>query len=307
MTTDGMLPHERLPFSGIDERPPLRFPAGVRTVVWPVLALEVWDISRPMARMIIPPPQGQPMLPDHPNWSWHEYGMRVGFWRIRRLLDKLSVRPTVTLNARCCETYPSVVKACLDSGWELNAHSYDQQPMHKLPDQRETILRSLDLIEKFSRTRPRGWFGPGLTQDFQTLDHLCAAGIEYFGDWACDDEPVSVKTAHGTIVALPYNFELHDIVTMALQGHSSEETFTRTIKYFECIHGEARDRAKIMSIAHHCYLSGSPHRIGDVARTYEYMLAKDGVVTWDGSQILDWFTKETGAGQRAAPAQRRQA
>src|SRR5262249_48175744 len=82
MKIDGTMPHERLPFSGTDDRPPLRFPNGVRTVVWPVLALEVWDISRPMARMIIPPPQGQPMLPDHPNWSWHEYGMRVGFWRI---------------------------------------------------------------------------------------------------------------------------------------------------------------------------------------------------------------------------------
>jgi hypothetical protein len=199
MNTAGMMPHERLPFSGIDERPPLHFPKGIRTVVWPVLALEHWDISRPMARMIISPPQGQPMLPDHPNWSWHEYGMRVGFWRIRRLFNKLSVPPTVTLNARCCETYPSVVKACLDSGWELNAHSYDQQPMHKLPDQRETIFRSLDIIEKFSGPRPRGWFGPGLTQDFQTLDHLREAGIEYFGDWACDDEPVNVKTAQPNI------------------------------------------------------------------------------------------------------------
>ena len=90
-------------------------------------------------------------------------------------------------------------------------------------------------------------------------------------------------------MALPYNFELHDIVMMALQGHSSEETFTRSTKYFACIHGEASGRAKIMSMAHHNYLSGSPHRIADVQRTYEYILAKDGVVTWDGSQILDWF------------------
>ena len=53
-------------------------------VIWPVLALEDWDISRAMARMVIVPPQLQPLLPDHPNWSWHEYGMRVGFWRHAR-------------------------------------------------------------------------------------------------------------------------------------------------------------------------------------------------------------------------------
>src|SRR6185436_4647105 len=126
-----------------------------------------------------------------------------------------------------------------------------------------------------------GWFGPGLTQTFETLDYLSEAGIEYIGDWACDDEPVRLATAHGSIVALPYNFELHDIVTMALQGHSSAETLTRSVSYFDCLHAESARRAKVMSIAHHPYLSGSPHRIADVERTYEYILAREGAVTWD--------------------------
>src|SRR5262245_32450978 len=137
MPGQGMLPHERLPYRGPAERPPLRFPDGIRLVIWPVFALEHWDIARPMARMGIWPPQGQPQLPDHPNWSWHEYGMRAGFWRIRKAFERLAVRPTVTLNAKTCETYPAAVTACLDSGWELNAHSYDQQPMHRLEDQRD--------------------------------------------------------------------------------------------------------------------------------------------------------------------------
>src|SRR5215468_4386207 len=129
-----MQPRDRLSFSPIIKRPALRFPSGIRLVVWPVLALEEWDIARPMARMVISPPQGQPQLPDHPNWSWHEYGMRAGFWRLRKVFDRLGVRPTVTLNAKTCETYPAAVRACLDSGWELNAHSYDQQPMHRIED-----------------------------------------------------------------------------------------------------------------------------------------------------------------------------
>jgi len=295
----GMLPTERLPFVGIAERPPLRFPDGVRLVIWPVFALEHWDIARPMARMVISPPQGQPQLPDHPNWSWHEYGMRVGFWRIRKVFDRLGVRPTVTLNARTCETYPSAVRACLDSGWELNAHSYDQQPMHKLEDQRATIARSLDVIERFAGRRPRGWFGPGLTQTFETVDHLREAGIEYIGDWACDDEPVTLKTRHGPIVALPYNFELHDIVMMALQHHPSAEMHRRTMDYFDCLYAESTERAKVMSIAHHPYLSGSPHRIAHVQRVYEELLARPGVVAWDGEQILDWYLAARVATQRS--------
>ena len=288
-----MHPRERLPYSPIEGRPPLKFPAGVRLVVWPVLALEEWDMSRPMARMVISPPQGQPMQPDHPNWSWHEYGMRVGFWRIRKMLTKLGVSPTVTLNARVCETYPAVVQACIESGWELNAHGYDQVPMHKAEDQRGVIMKSMDIIETFSGKRPRGWFGPGLTQTFDTLDYLSEAGIEYIGDWVLDDEPVTLKTTHKPVVALPYNFEIHDIVLMALQHHPSNMMYVRARDQFEWLYAESAERPKIMAIACHPYLSGVPHRIGHVQRTFAELLSRDGVVAWDGAKILDWYRTQT--------------
>ncbi len=284
-----MHPRDRLAYAPIEGRPPLKFPAGVRLVVWPVLALEEWDMSRPMARMVISPPQGQPMQPDHPNWSWHEYGMRVGFWRLRKMLQRLKISPTVTLNARVCETYPQVAQACVDLGWELNAHSYDQVPMHKLEDQRAVIMKSMDIIETFGGKRPRGWFGPGLTQTFETLDYLSEAGVEYIGDWVLDDEPVALKTTHKPIVALPYNFEIHDIVMMALQHHPSDVWHARAMDHFTCLYAESAERPKIMAIACHPYLSGVPHRIGHVQRTFEDILGHDGVVAWDGEKILDWY------------------
>jgi hypothetical protein len=172
-----MHPRERLAFSPIEKRPPLKFPKGIRLVVWPVLSLEDWDLSRAMARMVISPPQGAPQLPDLPNWSWHEYGMRVAFWRMRRMYERVGARPTVAINAKVCESYPQVIEACMESGWELNAHSYEQIPMHKLDDQRGVIAKTMDVIEKFSGRRPSGWFGPGLTQYFDTLYYLAEAGI----------------------------------------------------------------------------------------------------------------------------------
>jgi len=284
-----MHPRERLAYSPIEGRPLLKFPKGARLVIWPVLALEEWDMSRPMARMVISPPQGQPMLPDHPNWSWHEYGMRVGFWRLQKMMLKLGILPTVTLNARVCETYPTVVKACTDNGWELNAHGYDQVPMHKLDDQRAVILKSMDVIEKFSGKRPRGWFGPGLTQTFDTLDYLSEAGVEYIGDWVLDDEPVTLKTTHKPVVALPYNFEIHDIVMMALQHLPSDQWHSRALDHCRTLYEESAERPKVMAMACHPYLSGVPHRIGHVERTFAELLAHDGVVAWDGAKILDWY------------------
>ena len=76
--TKPMIPRERCDFSAIVDQPPLKLPGGARLVVWPIVNLEVWDIARPMARQVLPAPTGAPLLPDVPNWTWHEYGMRVG-------------------------------------------------------------------------------------------------------------------------------------------------------------------------------------------------------------------------------------
>jgi allantoinase len=287
-----MLPRERLEFSPIEGRPTLKLPGDNRLILWPVLALEDWDISRTMARTVIPPPQGEVMLPDVPNWSWHEYGARVGFWRLRRVFERLGITPTVTLNAKVCQSYPQIVEACLKNGWELNAHSIGQIPMHKIEDQREVIRRSIDIIQSFSGQRPRGWFGPGLTQTYDTIDYLAEAGIEYIGDWALDDEPVTLKTTSRPIVALPYNFEIHDIVMMALQHHASEIWYSRAMDHFECLYEEAAERPKVMAMACHPYLSGAPHRIRHVERAFDAILRRRGVVVWDGVKILEWYLSQ---------------
>ena len=300
----GMKPGDRLPYSGIDDRKPLSMPGDARMIIWPVLALEVWDITRAMARMVLPPPQGVPMIPDAPNWSWHEYGMRVGFWRVKRMLDELDIRPTVTLNARTCLEYPRVATACLDSGWEFNAHAYEQIPMHKLEDESASIKKTVKVIKKFSGKAPRGWFGPGLTQTYTTIDYLAEAGIEYIGDWVLDDQPVWVKTTSKPIVALPYNYEVHDIVLMAIQNHTSEVFLQRALDYFETIYSESQKTTKIMAIAMHPYLSGAAHRIKYVRETFEHILSKPGVECWDGEHILDWFVKEQPAPKTMLPTKR---
>tara|TARA_B100000949_G_C14255421_1_gene440231 strand:+ start:332 stop:1096 length:765 start_codon:yes stop_codon:yes gene_type:complete len=241
------------------------------------------------------------MIPDAPNWSWHEYGMRVGFWRVKRMLDELDIRPTVTLNARTCLEYPRVATACLDSGWEFNAHAYEQIPMHKLEDESASIKKTVKVIKTFSGKAPRGWFGPGLTQTYTTIDYLAEAGIEYIGDWVLDDQPVWVKTTSKPIVALPYNYEVHDIVLMAIQNHTSEVFLQRALDYFETIYSESQKTTKIMAIAMHPYLSGAAHRIKYVRETFEHILSKPGVECWDGEHILDWFVKEQPAPKTMLP------
>ena len=72
----------RLPYRPITDRPALRLPGGARVAVWTIVNVEVWSPAAAMPRAVLPPPMGQPLLPDVPNWAWHEYGNRVGFWRM---------------------------------------------------------------------------------------------------------------------------------------------------------------------------------------------------------------------------------
>ena len=88
-----MTPQERIEFSPITERQKLKLPDGARMILWPLLALEVWDVQRAMPRMVLTPPQGQPLIPDIPNWSWHEYGMRVGVWRLIKTFEIWAFSP----------------------------------------------------------------------------------------------------------------------------------------------------------------------------------------------------------------------
>ena len=87
-----MIPRDRCAYSAIVDRPPLVLPNRARIVVWTIVNLEFWDISRPMARQVLPAPTGQVLLPDVPNWAWHEYGMRVGVWRFFKLFARLGIR-----------------------------------------------------------------------------------------------------------------------------------------------------------------------------------------------------------------------
>jgi allantoinase len=284
-----MTPAERSSFSAIVDRPKLKLPQGNRIVVWTIVNLEFWDIQKPMARQVIPAPTGASLLPDVPNWSWHEYGMRVGFWRFHKLYERLGIKPTLSINAKVCQEYPRVAQACRDSGWEFMGHSYQQGPIHKEEDQAGMIRKSLDVIQEFTGKRPVGWLGPGLTQTLETPDYLTQEGIQYIGDWVYDDEPTEIQTKNGPLITLPYSIETNDIPVMAVQYHEAAYWTQKCIDFFDCLYQEGEDRAKILAIAIHPYISGQPFRIKYLEKVYDYIAQFDGVLHWNGEQILDWY------------------
>src|SRR5919112_2986098 len=106
-----MLPHERLAYSPISQRAKRTLPNGARMVVWVIVNVEEWDINQPMPRTVLTPPAGGSPSPDIPNWAWHEYGNRVGFWRMLEVLDEFRVRAVLAINGSCMHTYAPIAEA----------------------------------------------------------------------------------------------------------------------------------------------------------------------------------------------------
>jgi peptidoglycan/xylan/chitin deacetylase (PgdA/CDA1 family) len=228
--------------------------------------------------------------------------MRVGAWRFFELYARLGIRPTLATNARVCEDYPRVAEEAKRAGWEFMGHAYDQLPIHRHEDQAGMINRSMDILERFTGKRPVGWLGPGLTQTLETPELLAEAGVKYIGDWIYDDEPTVIRTAKGPLVTLPYTVELNDIPMMTVQYHESEYLQRRAIDQFDRLYQEGKDRAKIMALAIHPYISGQPHRIKYLEAIYDYVNRHAGVLHWNGAEILDWYVGVTGSGKVGAAA-----
>ncbi len=284
-----MLPTERIQYSPIIDREPLKLPDGKRMIVWVIVNIEEWDAKEKMPRTVLTPPAGGSPSPDIPNWAWHEYGNRVGFWRILKVLDDLSIKGVLAINGSAVEAYSAISQAALDRNWEFMGHGYTQKNMQNVADERLDIQKTAEVIKKFSGKHPRGWLGPGLTETWETPDLLIEEGYEYVCDWVLDDQPVELKTKSGPIANIPYTQECNDIAMMLIQHHPAREYYQRASDQFDQIYLDSEESARVMALVVHPYIMGVPHRLRYFREILEKIDGYEDVVFWTGEQILDWY------------------
>jgi allantoinase len=287
-----MLPTERLSYSAISERKPLVLPNKARMAVWVIVNVEEWDPKETMPRTVLTPPAGGAPMPDIPNWAWHEYGNRVGFWRMLEVLDRLGIKAVLAINGKAIATYAPIAAAAHQRGWEFIGHGFGQKNMQKVPDEREDIRKTKEAIRALIGRDPRGWLGPGLTETWETPDILVEEGFQYVCDWVLDDEPVVLKTRTKPIVNIPYTQECNDVAMMLIQHHEAPEYYERGVDQFEQIYADASpDHARVMAIVLHPYIMGAPHRLKYFRRVFDVIRRKSDVKFWTGEQILDWYLR----------------
>ncbi len=153
-----MRPEQRLRYVAAIDRPRLALPGGAALAIWPVVNVEHWLIDDPMPRQVLVAPTGASLQPDLPNWAWHEYGMRVGFWRLLEAFRSRGIRPTLSINGSVCTAYPRIAEAAHAEGWEFMGHGFVQRPTHRVSDQEAMIAETIAAIRTVTGTAPKaGW------------------------------------------------------------------------------------------------------------------------------------------------------
>jgi allantoinase len=282
-------PYGALTYSPIIDRPPLKWPNGARLAVWIIPNIEF----RPMDQLMR---DGEKILPNVGPWSRRDYGNRVGVFRLMEAFETRGIRGTVALNSDVCAVHPRVVERACQLNWELMGHcETNAKPLHHLPagEERNTIKRVLDVIEKASGKRPRGWLGPGMNETWNTPENLAAEGLTYCADYCNDDQPYRMTVGKPPLIALPYTLELNDTHIIIQKGYSSVQFGKGIKRAFETLYREGRETSKVMAIALHPWISGTPQNIGPLTDALDHMAGHDGVWFATGSEIVDAYVAQT--------------
>jgi peptidoglycan/xylan/chitin deacetylase (PgdA/CDA1 family) len=260
-----------------------------------VVNVEHWQFDASMPRTIITPPHGKETVPDVPNFSWADYGMRAGLPRIIEAIQSRGLPASTSFNAGVIQAYPQAAQAMHQAGWEFIGHGVHQKSLNHADGEKDLIATSLNMIETFTGTRPKGWLSPGLRESHDTPDYLKQLGVEYVFDWVVDDVPHWMSTQHGPLLALPYNLEVNDSIIYAVEKHASEEMYLRLVNTLRLFEREAQHHPRVLAIGLHPHLIGVPHRFGSFERMLDLLMKTPNVCFKTGQGIAHWYTEQVPA------------
>jgi len=268
----GALPaHGRFDYQAISRRAPYRWPNGAGLAVYLGLNIEHFAFGEGLGAAIVP---GSPQ-PDVLNYSWREYGNRVGAWRCLELFDSLGLPAAALINTALYDHCPELVAACVARGDELVGHGHSNAERQGALDEsaeRELLLACRRRIEAESGHAPAGWLSPWISESLHTPDLLAETGYRYTLNWCHDDQPLPMRTRGGQpLWAVPYPQELNDIPMIVARQMDAKDFAQMIIDQFDEMLVQSHKQALVMGIALHPYLMGQPYRLRHLRRALEHI------------------------------------
>lgn len=278
--------HGRFDYVPITRRQQAPWPGGKRLAVYLGFNLEHFAFGEGLGARLAPAAQGGPDVLNH---AWREYGNRVGAWRCLDLFEQLKLPAGVILNTALYDHCPELVAAFAARGDELIGHGHtnaESQGGMTPEDEGALIEACAARIAQVSGQRPTGWLSPWIAESAATPDLLARAGYRYTLNWCHDDQPTTLRTAHGPLCAVPYPQELNDIPMIVARQMTGPDFADMIVDQFDEMREQAQAQPLVMGIALHPYLVGQPHRLRHLRRALNHIVQ----CSQDGPQDVWWTT-----------------
>ena len=252
------------------------WPGGKKVAVCFVLYVEVWGFGNgPNLR-----PDTVARKPDIVNESFRQYAINSGISRVGRVFNEEAMPLSIALNSLFPEQHPDLWKQfrSLVPKAPIVAHGINNST-ELLPlaggmvQQEAYIHRTLDMIEKDTGVRPRGWSSPSVYPNASTFSATTAEGITYSLDGMDSDNLSRLTTKSGSLVLIPYPTVTVDMGQYFERSKSPTDMERLWIDYVTELAREAEtypDReASVVAIGIHPFVVGTPDGAAALRRVLE--------------------------------------
>ena len=265
--------HTRYGYTPIDQRPVYDWPEGKRLAFYVCTNIEYFALGAGDGALDNANPNAKQ---THRNYSWRDYGLRVGIWRMFDMLDELGLPAAHNVNSLIYDYRSAITDRIRKRGDEVVGHgrtnSEHQDGMWEV-DEARLIADATATITRHEGKPPTGWMGPGLAETGVTPDLLREAGYRYVMDWPCDDQPFWMKTRSGPILSVPYSIEINDGPVVARRQHSAREYADMLVDQFDEMVRQCAHQPLVCSVVLHPFIMGQPFRLGPLRQALQHCLA----------------------------------
>jgi allantoinase len=291
------LDHEWFAYQSMRSRKPIAWPGGKPIALWITVPLEFFPLDAP-AQPLRPLGGLDRGYPDYWSYSNRDYGLRIGIFRIMRVLDRFGLRATAAINAVVATRYPRLIAEAKLRRWEIIAHGMDMgRPHHgDLPveEERNLVRNACAIISAAIGAPLAGWHSPGHSESMHTLQLVKECGLQYVADWANDDLPYILQTPAGPLCAMPLTYEWSDRVLLVQHNLTVEDYEAQVMRAFARLRAEAAEcgGGRILSLSVSPWIMGYPHRIAALERLLGRILDSNSIWPADGIEIVDAFSAQ---------------
>jgi putative urate catabolism protein len=226
-----------------------------------------------------------------------EYGSRVGFWEILRLLQEYRIDATVYAVGMALERNPVAAAAIAASGFEVACHGHRWIDYQYVPEstERADMQRNVDIITRMIGRRPLGWYTgrPGPNTRRLVVE---TGGFLYDSDAYNDDLPYWTRIGGSRHLVIPHSFDANDSRLQRGGDFSTgQEFFSYCKDAFDWLYRKAeRGEPRMMTISLHTRIIGRPGRIGALDRLLAYICGHKSAWTCNRTAIArHWIERHS--------------